>query len=83
MLISPCCVQRGGGGGGDGGGGSIGGGNTSGGSGWFGWGKKRKKGPKPVTLTLVSFAVSRKAYSRVRAHKLGPTLRLLVIILLR
>lgn len=57
-------------------GGSGGGGNASsgggGGGGWgpFGWGKKKDNKAKPVTLTLVSFAVSRKAYSRVSSHRM-------------
>lgn len=51
-----------------GGGGGSGGGGSGGGGGWdpFGWWRRDKKSKvKPVTLTLVSFAVSRKAYARV------------------
>ena len=63
MNPSVCMVQSGGGGGGGGGGSGAGG---DGGWGPFRWFRKKKDGPAAVTLTLVSFAVSRKAYSRVR-----------------
>ena len=51
---------------GNGGGGGGGGAGKDGGWGPFRWGRRKKDGPEAVTLTLVSFAVSRKAYSRVR-----------------
>ena len=54
-------------GGGGGGGGGAGSDASSGGWGPFGWGRKKDRKPmeQPVVLTLVSFAVTRKAYSRV------------------
>ncbi len=64
MNPSKYMVQIGGGGGGGGGSGSGAGGD--GGWGPSRWFRKKKDGPAAVTLTLVSFAVSRKAYSRVR-----------------
>ena len=58
---------------GDSGGGGGGGGSDAGSGGWgpFGWGRKKNRKPleQPVVLTLVSFAVTRRAYSRVRTAR--------------